>query len=1022
MSGEDWIDVARLPKDDRRRRTLERLESAGVPEARRVAREYADLLELPIFAIAAGRVTAHLARAGSPARATIALGDSIRSLEEKRGDASPLLVEPILALSIELAGSSARAARLMSSDPALAIELGTAVDLVRTMETPDYAATLARIVAASPGDTPRFDRLIRRWRNREMLRIALRELRNTDVRRTAAELADLASAALQAALDHHRPIVEAELGSPEPACRHVVVGMGKLGGRELNFSSDIDLIYLYEHDEGRAGTATLHEYFVELFRRVTTSISHITEHGFVFRVDLDLRPEGRPGALANSLASAERYYETWGRTWERAAWIKARPVAGDLDLGPRIADFIRPFVYRRAFDLKAIESIVEMKSKIDAQRKRSGLGPRLDLKLGAGGIREIEFFVQAYQLLHGGHDRRLRLHNTLEALQALEAVGLVNARTRALLADAYLLLRKVEHRIQIVDDQQTHTLPADPEALAQLARSLGFASPDVLALHLQEAMGGVHEQFSNLLGAAEEEENIPDEVDRLLDEDLSEEVRVPVLAELGSRSPYESLTALRAATRLPGSPFHARADARGHRVARALLAECLASPDIDRALEHLPALTRVLVLHRSYLEQLERPTIRRGVARVLGASDLLARILISNLSLVSEVLLPDSLPTRPELEVFPTSTAHPGGDPEEVLSMLRAEKQEELLRTALADLGGVLSTAEVEDRLTRLAEVLIEAALELALRETELKYGRPVDPAAELAVIGGGTIGARELGYRSDVDLSFIFRGEGETEGGTRAAIGVGELYTRVAQRLISFLTLRGREGALYSVDMRLRPSGSQGVLVVSMRNFQAYHENDAQLWERQSLIRSRTIAGSPALRAEVDRAIHAAAYDSGPAEDAARKIGEMRARLAAERSAKKLRRGADALDLKLGRGGLVEVEFMVQYLLIQHGGAHPEVRTTSTRTALRALARAGFLDRDQAVQVAESYDRLRRVLNWLRIAHDENLDQVDLSEAALKKLALAVGYQGRGAATLLRRDLEADTERIHRIYLAILC
>jgi glutamate-ammonia-ligase adenylyltransferase len=999
---EDWISVARLPHDARQERTLEILEGLAIPEARRVAREYVELLDLPIFTIAAGRVTAHLARAASPARAVIALGDSVRCLEERRGDASPLFVDPILSIAIELAGSSARAARLMSKDPALAIEIGTSIDLHRTMETSDYAVVLSRVVASSRGDTARFDRLIRRWRNREMLRIALRELRETDVRRTARELADLASSALQAALDHHR--------REDQPCRSVIMGMGKLGGRELNFSSDIDLIYLYEHDEGRPGEITNHELFVDLFRRVTASIAKITDQGFVFRVDLDLRPEGRPGPLANSLAGAERYYETWGRTWERAAWIKARAVAGDLDLEPRIAEFMRPFVYRRTFDLQAIEEIVEMKSRIDHRRGRSLQRDRLDLKLGSGGIREIEFFVQSLQLLHGGHDEKLRLQNTLDALHALEATGRVNARTRAMLADAYLLLRKVEHRIQIVDERQTHVLPSDDEALSQLARSLGYRAPELLGQHLEEAMRGAHETFAGLRGRAEEESAEPPEIGALLDEAVPEASRLALLEELGSRSPYESLASLRSLGRLPGSPFHPRAGERARRTARAFLAECLDSPDMDRALEHLPELMRMLVLHRTYLERLDQPVIRRGVARVLGASDLLARILISNPALLSEVLLPDSLAP-------PALSLKGPHETEELLAVLRAAKQEELLCTALAELGGAIASDEVEDRLTRLAEILIEAALDLAHREAIERYGRPQDPHAQLAVIAGGTLGARELGYKSDVDLSFVYDGEGETEGGTRGAIGVAELYTRVAQRLISFLTLRGREGVLYQVDMRLRPSGSQGMLVASLRNFEAYHGRSAQLWERQALIRSRTIAGSPEVRARVDAAIASAAFAAGPVKDAAARIHEMRIRLQRERSATRLHQGAPALDLKLGRGGLVEVEFLVQLLSIQHGHAHPEIRSTSTRTALAALAQAGLMESDRAQQLAEAYRRLRRVLNWLRIAHDENLDQVDLSEGALRPLALAVGYEGRAAASLLARDLQADTELIHRTY-----
>lgn len=1022
----DWLRLGTSPGEERLAAVRSALQGIGLTEGQGVARPFAELITLPIFAIAADRVLAHLQNAASPRRAVLALQDSVQALEESRGDASPLFVEPILGLVIELCGASARAARLLCADPALAIELGSVLAPETHATGERFEDYLGPMVRRTAGDTPRFERTLRRYRNLQMLRIALRELRDADLRSTSAEVANLASATMQAALQHHHPILVEQHGPLEPPCSHVVMGMGKLGGGELNFSSDIDVIYLYEHDQGGAGELSMHQFHVKLFERVTAALGAITEHGMVFRVDLDLRPEGRRGPLANSLASAERYYETWGRTWERAAWIKAKAIAGDLDLGRRVADLMRPFVYRRSFDLAAIKEIVEMKAKIDRAQKKARLSRMnggVDLKLGRGGIREIEFFVQAHQMLYGGRNPQLQQQNTLEALASLEAAGHLNTRTREVLSDAYLFLRKTEHRIQIVEEQQTHTLPSDPQDVTYIARSLSFESASALTHTLDLHMNEVHEIFASLLGRVEEEEGADPTVELIADPSTERELRIHHLAEMGARAPESALANLETAMRFSRSPLHPHASAEKRRMGLIFLAECLTSPSVDRALTHLPDLMRRLAIHDSYLSELQQPAVRRGIARVLGSSDLLARILTSSPALLTQVLLAAKLPDPPTLRSNLQSRLECAGDDVEVaLATLRVFKQEETLRTALADLAGRLEQHEVAERLTTLAEVLVGATLDLARREAIERFGAPLDDNAGLVVVAGGTLGAQEMGYRSDVDLSVIYAGEGETRGGSRRAITLQEFYTRLVQRLVTFLTMRMPQGDLYPVDMRLRPSGSQGPLVATLRNFENYHQREAHLWERQALVRTRVIAG-PKARAEiVQTALHKSTYGPELPEDATALVQTMRDRMAKERSHPRGRRTVGrSLDLKLGRGGLVEIEFLVQYLLLKHGRSHPELRTSSTRDALSRLGEAGLLEPELAHRLVQAHDYLRRVQNWLRLAHDAMLDHLDLDLASLRPLALAVGYAGEEAQKHMARDLTADTNLIHDTYRTVL-
>lgn len=1020
-----WVTLMEQPVAEQARVIEGLLRQAEVPSAKEIGQLLAPLMRIPVVVVALPRIAEALRHAGSPLQAARSLSERVAEMESAGQDASPLFWDPVLMVLLQLSGASTKASRVIAQDPSWVVELG---ERLRT-EDPDqreaFEGPLGRLLQVTRGDTEAFDRGLRRFRNRQMLRLAAIELRDNDVRRSAAELAELASAVVQAALSHHLPILEASYGVLDPPCAHTVIGMGKLGGGELNFSSDIDLIYLYAHDEGgsvKDGETTLtnHEFFVKLFERVTQSVGRITEEGFVFRVDLDLRPEGRTGPLANSLGSAERYYQTWGRTWERFAWTRARPIAGDPELGEQVKEMMRPFVYRRSLDISAIQNMVDMKAELNRQHKSPFAKNRTtDIKLDKGGIREIEFFVQALLMLHGGRDPSLRQVNTLIGLSALEARGHISAKIREQLANAYLFLRKVEHRVQIVEEQQVHHLPSSLEAQLGLARSLGFDSADALTAALQSEMEGVSRLFSGLLSRAEEREEPPREVLALLDPEEPEAAKLDCLVEAGCLHPHASLASLKSCQRIQRGPWHPRASAEHRRIAEHLLAECLQSPSSDRALRHLPELGRVMAVHGQYLSDLKRPTLRRGVARLLGASELLARILVSSPSLLSRVLSSGRPPSLEALRSGLSGRFAEEDDVEQALIALRVIKQEEILHTALAELSGQLTDAEIAERLTELAEVLLGACLRLAEIDIEGRYGKPEDPNAALVVLAGGTLGAYEMDYLGDVDLSLIFVGEGQSSGGSREAVSLPEYYTRLAQRFLSFLSMRTPFGDLYQADVRLRPSGSQGALVVELANFRAYHRKQAALWERQALLRTRPILGEPSLLAKVEAAIEEAAYLRPVPEDAFEQVQKMRNRIALERASDRThRQGERLVDLKLGQGGLIEAEFVTQVLQITRGAEARELRHTATRRALKAAGALQLLDSGEAERVISAHTRLGRIKRWVRVIHDRMMDRVDLADADFRSLALAVGYQGPEAEALLERDLKEDQQAIHDLYL----
>jgi glutamate-ammonia-ligase adenylyltransferase len=685
------------------------------------------------------------------------------------------------------------------------------------------------------------------------------------------DLSALAEAALDAAVRFARRAISAKAGEPAAICpdgtrrpcRFVVLGMGKLGGLELNFSSDVDLIYLYETDQGEAGDGpkplSLHQYFVRVGETVTRIISEATEDGFVFRVDLRLRPEGTRGELATSLRAAEIYYESSGQTWERAALIKARPVAGDRSLGEEFLRSIVPFVFRKYMDFTSIEEIKEMKDRINRAAVRGRKAAR-DLKLGAGGIREIEFFVQAHQLIYGGKEPSLRLRGTVETLEALSRLRIVSEREREELAGSYVFLRRLEHRIQAHRERQTHVLPQGEDDQRRLARAMGLEDPRALRAELDRNGDAVRRIYDRLFGKARgaAPSGVPAEVQALFLPGPMPGDAAEALSRMGFQ---DAETARRNLDVLRDGPPHMRISQRArqylYRIAPEILHRAAKSPDPDMALAHTERFLSAIGARTMFYALLfEKPKVLEALVRLFGSSRYLSGFLLRHPERLDTFLRNDMsvlFKTKTELRMQLASELETCDGFEEELDALRRFKHLETLRIGIHDMGGVLSLEEGMVQLSSLAEALLTHALILARRELRRRFGSPIDAGtgkeAPFSVLGMGKLGAEELSYHSDLDIIFLYSGAGENAPDPSGQeefrkITNHEYFAKVAQRLISILTTSTRDGHVYRLDTRLRPSGNAGPLVSSLEAFRHYHEGSAQLWERQALLRCRFVAG----------------------------------------------------------------------------------------------------------------------------------------------------------------------------------
>ncbi|MDC8013312.1 bifunctional [glutamate--ammonia ligase]-adenylyl-L-tyrosine phosphorylase/[glutamate--ammonia-ligase] adenylyltransferase [Tahibacter soli] len=848
-----------------------------------------------------------------------------------------------------------------------------APDALMLMSDPRQADARAHQLDAGERDEARQLALLRKFRKREALRLIWRDVNGLDeVADTLAGSTALAETCLEAALRYAESPLAARHGVPRDAAgrpqRLVVLGLGKLGGGELNFSSDVDLILAYAENGQTDGARVVDNetYYARLGQQMVRLLAEVTPDGYVYRVDLRLRPFGNAGRVALSFAAMEQYYQREGRNWERYAWIKARPVAGDLPAGKRLTETLRPFVYRRYLDYTAFAGLREMKALIDAEVARKDLSD--NLKLGPGGIREIEFIAQLLQMIRGGREPSLRVRGLLPALAACEQIGVLERARAARLRKAYVFLRRVENRLQMLRDEQTHALPADADLRARIAAALDFANVDAFLAALAEERRVVAEEYAALLAPVQGiDTSAPTawtELWRGLDDDGADARALAAMGFVPAEPVREALLGL---VRSPAvRSMAAGSRERFDRLMPQLLQAAAATRSPSACLERLVRLLHAIVRRAAYLVLLdEQPGARRRLIALFADSAWLAERVIAHPLLIDDLF-------DPRLEQVPVDRAEIGreiarrtatlddADAEAEIEVLQELKHSLGFRLGLAFLGRRADAVATARRLAVLAEAIIATVLAYAERDALRQHGRPAGYAGTgsgLGILGYGSLGASELGFASDLDLVFLYDERlGQVESDGHKPLDGQRYYARIAQRVVHLLTTLTRAGRLYEVDVRLRPDGGKGLLVTSVQGFADYQRDRAWTWEHQALVRSRFLAGDASLGR---RFADARAGVLGAARDRAevmRHVAQMRTRWRAERD----RSSAAELDLKQGAGALLDIEFTLQALVLAHAHETPALLRESSTARLIPVARdAGLLSPQQADDLAAAYAAL---------------------------------------------------------------
>nr|WP_169924192.1 bifunctional [glutamate--ammonia ligase]-adenylyl-L-tyrosine phosphorylase/[glutamate--ammonia-ligase] adenylyltransferase [Sulfurifustis variabilis] len=901
------------------------------------------------------------------------LREAVKQRLQALGEALPPLRDP---LALDWLGRLARvfaasefAAQAATRDPAAVRDLLASGDLYRRY-APGSLAARVRDAVAEAEDEAALKHRLRVLRRREYLRLVWRDVGGAaDLSEVTATLSELADACLASALDWLARRAAEVYGEPRAAdggaMGLVVLGLGKLGGYELNFSSDVDIVFAYPEDGETGGPRTIshHEFFLKLAQSLINALHEPTADGFVFRVDTRLRPFGASGPLVLSFDAMEHYYQTHGREWERYAFIKARACAGDRAAGEELLARLKPFVYRRYLDYGALDAIRGMKAMIEREVERRAMAG--NLKLGPGGIREIEFIAQTHQLIRGGRERPLQERATLDLLPRLARAGYLPQAVADELREAYIFLRTSEHRLQQVADRQVHTLPSEPLERERLAFATGFADWTAYAAVLEAHRARVHQHFTALLGG-EPAARPADEGRGLVPVWLGQiepERAAPILEQAGYGDPSAVLALLKGLREGPVyRGFSTEGRARLDRLLPLLLLDAAATREPGVALARAIQIIESIGRRSAYLSLLiENGTARAQLVNLAAASPWIAAWISRHPVLLDELLDPRefyALADRAALEADLTDqlAALPEDDLEAQMERLREFKNAELLRVAAADIGPGLAPERVGAQLATLAEVVLAAALAIAQRDLERRHGAPGgrEPPPGFAVIGYGKLGSHELGYASDLDMIFLYEeAEGATTTGARAI--PNELYfARLGQRLIHILTTRTPAGVLYEVDMRLRPSGKAGPLVTSLPAFRRYQSKEAWTWEHQALVRARPVAGSAAVAAAFEAARREILCRSRDPDALRREVREMRARIAESHA-----QPHEGFDVKYDRGGIVDIEFMVQYWALRWAHDHPDVaRHTDNINILETLARLGLVEDERARLLASAYRR----------------------------------------------------------------
>jgi len=886
-------------------------------------------------------------------------------------------------------------AQLCARDGKLLPELLARQDLHRTLAPADFPAR----VFAPPPDAGEADILsaLRRWRRHEIVRIAWRDLAGwADLSETLSDLSAFADAAIEAAVRYARRDLVMRYGEPRSAQGEVqplvVLAMGKLGGGELNFSSDVDLVFLFpEHGEtDGARSIANEEFFTRLGQGVIRLLGAPTHEGSVLRVDMRLRPFGDSGPLVASFASFEDYLPRHGRDWERYAYVKARAVTARDAYAELYAAAVRPFVYRRYLDYGVFESLREMKGLIGREVERRELADHV--KLGPGGIREIEFMVQAFQLIRGGRERRLQTTSLLQALQLIESWKWLPQGAVEDLRAAYVYLRRLENRLQMLGDAQTHKLPEDELSRERIALAMGVAGWSDLLAQLNQHRERVSRQFRLVVFGGAEHDSAAVRIDlgRFWDTQAETAALAESLANAGFGASTE---ATRLLLELRSSALVRKLDEAGRKRLQALLPPLLA--DVARtgataagSEAQLQVLRRVLRIveaigqRSAYFALLqENATARARLVELCGHGDFLTQQIASHPLLLDELIderLLADLPSRATLEAEVRSRLEQfvEDDPEHQVEALCHFQRAAIFRVAVADLTGRLPLMRVSDRLTEIAEIIVEHAIELGWRQITAQYGVPYCGEGDarrpvsICVVGYGKLGGMELGYSSDLDLVFLHDSHGEQQE-TDAAKPIDNqiFFVRLAQRIMHLLTMHSAAGRLYEVDVRLRPSGKGGLLVTSMEAFVEYQRREAWTWEHQALLHARAVAGAAKLRAEFENIRLEVLADHVRRDTLRSEVRSMRERMRKELS----KGGGPRFDIKQDPGGVADIEFLAQYWALWWAKDYPPVAMFSdTIRQLESVASANLVPQSTVDVLTSAYRAFRARSHHLSLAGAE--------------------------------------------------
>lgn len=843
-------------------------------------------------------------------------------------------------------------------------------------------------------------RTLRLLRQREILRIGLRDIfAHEPLPSVAEDLANLADVCLEACYQLARKeLVERfgeprRLGEPERPSEFTIFGMGKLGGRELNFSSDVDLIFIYdedgETDGARSASISNGEFYSKLGEQIVRAMGEPTAEGYIFRVDMRLRPHGHMAPLAVNIDHALEYYERYGLAWERQALIKIRACAGSPALGEEFIRTTRHFAFPPFFDDATLEDVMDM--KLQMEKKVASRGETdLEVKLGRGGIRDIEFTVQVLQLLNGGRSPALRTSRTLDAIEQLGAIGELGPLEASTLSSNYIFLRQVEHRLQLEGNQQIHVMPKEPKAFNNLAMKLGYASGDAFMreyLSRAEETRGILERFL----AAKGDGTLW--VSDLLNARSDGEEGIERLRAMGFTDPVASREVLLTLCNgTPETPHPVHARQQFTQVAPALIEALAKVPRPDRGLSRFADVLSTIKAPRAIYEILRfNPGLCERLATLIANSAFLTNLLVRDPGLF------DLLGSSQTLEIPLTEESLD----EQLAALRRAHDEDaalyrlrdgETLRVGIRDLFGDVGAETVGQELTLIADCCLRDCLHTARVRTEERYG-----ACNLGytILGLGKAGGHELGYGSDLDLVFVCE-----SGTTESGMGSVEYFTDMTQRAIKLLHERTRYGTLYEIDARLRPDGNQGVLVVSEQRFREYYEGTAESWERLALVKARAMAGDMEFGRHIEGIAHELAYSLRLDAAAIDRIVDIGARLAEK---------ADALDVKKQNGGIAQIEWAVRLLQIQHSTAHVNLRRSDFMGALDLLTRHRLLSEEKASALRDAYTLMRRIENRIRMMDGRSGSSLPESDEARGDLAARLGMEGDLAAMVAASQARAS-------------